>query len=126
MVIIEKKTTTQNEKGSTPETNVDVSQKEQEIKEVVVDSEKAEEMLNINQKTTVSSALLEKDIAKAEKNQAINTVKEATKKDADTIEDAVLKSLSLVEVQNVVKNYDNEKLKATINYLLEKYENLSK
>ena len=126
MVTIEKKTTVQPEQVTTPETNLEVFQKDQAIEEVVNASKKDEEILDINQKTTTSSEALEKDIAKTTKDNAINTIKTTTQKGAETIEDAVLKNLSLTDVKNVVKNYDNEKMKATIEVLLEKYTNLSK
>ena len=126
MVNIEKKTTAQTEQGSTPETKVEASQKDQAIEETINESKKGQEILNVNQKTTTSSEALEGNIAKTTKESAINTVKKATKESAETIEDAVLKNLSLADVKNVVKNYDNDKMKVTIDVLLEKYTNLSK
>lgn len=126
MATLNEKGIVQNEQNTTPETSVEISQKDQAIEEVVNDFAREEDILNVNQKTTASSSVLEKDIAKTGKDQAIDTEKKATKKDVESLEDAVLKNLSLAEVKNVVKDYDNEKMKTTINVLLEKYNNLSK
>ena len=126
MVTTGNDSTEQKEQIPTSKTSVEVSQWEKEMEEVLNDSKKNQEILGVNYTARTESEELEGGVAKTTKDKAIASVEEDSQKNSQTIENEVLKNLSLAEIKNVVAKYDNEKLKVTINDLLKKYKNLSK
>lgn len=89
MVTVEKNKIAQNEQNTTLESGVETSQKNKEIDETVLDSQKDQEILGVNQDINVRSQNLEEGVIDSNKNQAISTMEQGVKTDTQALEQEV-------------------------------------
>lgn len=119
MVTVEKNKIAQNEQNTTLESGVETSQKNKDIDEAVLDSQKDQEILGVNQDINVRSQNLEEGVIDSNKNQAISTMEQGVKTDTQALEQEVktktpldLANEKIIEIEAI---NDNENLKKMAN-----------
>ncbi len=74
----------------------------------------------------VENLAIAERINTSQKDQGLHQNEIVTQNATQTLENAIFKNLDLPQIQNIIESYDNEKMKITVDELLEKYENLAK
>lgn len=117
MVTVEKNKIAQNEQNLTLESGAETSKKNKEIDEAVLDSQKDQEILGVNQDINVKSQNLEEGVIDSNKNQAISTMEQSVKTDTQVLEQEVktktpidLANEEIVKIEAIKENNDLKKM----------------